>query len=40
MGPRITPMWTNLEQVSVADLDTPTIETFIDIAGKIQAVDC
>jgi hypothetical protein len=29
-------MWTKLEQVSVADLDTPTIEAFINIAGTIQ----
>jgi hypothetical protein len=29
-------MWTKLERVSVADLDTPTIEAFINIGGKIQ----
>ena len=36
MGSRIASMWTKLEQVSVADPDTPTIEAFINIAGKIQ----
>ena len=36
MGPRIAYVWTKLEQVSVADLDTPTIEAFINIAGKVQ----
>ena len=36
MGPRIASMWTKLERVSVADLDAPTMEAFINIAGTIQ----
>src|SRR6266404_338748 len=32
MGPRIASMWIKLEQVYVADLDTPTIEASLNIA--------
>lgn len=36
MGPGIAYVWTKLQQVSLADLDKPTIEAFIDIAGNVQ----